>query len=185
MLATASNIAERVFSRRAGNGLGPRGVPSAGFTLIELVLVIVLLGLIGAVALPRWADVERSARIAKLQDISRTMNSTVSIVRAKAAAAGLAPVASNPGGSQQTSFAVDFGFGTTEVDWRNLCPESRAEVADSLTMLDFITVDSTGTRLLTDVGNRFTRVGFDLSTCYVEYDSFACTVQIVSSDCAG
>jgi MSHA pilin protein MshA len=156
----------------------------SGFTLVELTLVIVLLGLLAAVAVPRFADLGESARSAKLDDIARTMRSTITIVKSKAAVSGLSVVDSNPGGNQQNGFVVDFGWGSTEVDWRNLCPESRAEVGDNLTMLDFISVDENATSLETQVGNQSTRVGFDLNTCYVEYDSFACTVTVVRSDCS-
>lgn len=167
-----------------------RANDSNGFTLIELVLVIVILGVIAAFALPRLADLSSDARVAALNSVSGTMKSSIAIVRSKAYAQGLSRAASNPGGIQ-TSYVVETEAGRSEVDWRNLCPESRAEAEDTLTMLDFISVDVSDSSFQTSVDNQFTRVGYNLSSdptqsCYVEYDSFGdpdCTVTQVDSGC--
>ena len=159
--------------------------PLHGYTIIELVTTLVLLAGLAVAALPRYLDLQDDARRATLEGIAGTMRSTIILVQSKARANGLSPVASNPGGSNQTEFVIDTPFGSSEVDWRNLCPESRAEVADALTMIDFTTIQAGIGGLQTQIGNRSTRVGYDLSNngCHVEYDSFDCTVSTTTTNC--
>lgn len=50
-----------------------------GFTLIELVLVIVILGIISAIALPKFADLSDEAQVAAIQNIAGSIESASGI----------------------------------------------------------------------------------------------------------
>jgi len=63
-------------SRRAprGGDPPPRGRRQGGFTLVELVIVVVIVGIIAAIAIPRFSRASSSARITYVQE-------SISVVR--------------------------------------------------------------------------------------------------------
>src|SRR4029453_6490282 len=62
-----------------------------GFTLIELVVVIVILGILSAFALPRFMGLEGQARIASVRSLQGTLRSSAALAHSMYLANGTNP----------------------------------------------------------------------------------------------
>lgn len=84
-----------------------------GFTLIELVVVIVILGILAVTAAPRFLNLQGDARQASLQGLKGAMQGAAGIVYGKAAIDGLESTsAANSISTGGADIAVVFGYPT-------------------------------------------------------------------------
>jgi MSHA pilin protein MshA len=93
-----------------------RNETQKGFTLIELVMVIVILGILAAFALPRFANLGGEARAASIQGVYGAVRSANAIVRSACLASSACDESAATGQSvtlEGSSIALAYGYPTT------------------------------------------------------------------------
>ena len=98
---------------------------SAGFTLIELVIVIVILGILAVTAAPKFLNLQGDARESTLKGMKAAMESSASIVYSKAVIKGLETSAASSvdgisivyGYPDETSAGIGAALDLSTGDW--------------------------------------------------------------------
>ena len=88
---------------------------SKGFTLIELIVVIVILGIMAAIAGPKFVDLQKEARVSVMNGVEGAVRSTATLVYSKSLIEGEETTAEASSPSvvvQGATVTTDFGYPT-------------------------------------------------------------------------
>ena len=129
-----------------------RKVEQGGFTLIELVVVITILGILAAFAVPRFASLEGQARLAATQALAGSVRSGASLAHALWLAQG------NPASTSVTMEG-------TAITMANGYPDDATIAATIVDTSGFAVTTPSGTAVFT----KTSPTGTPIANCLVTY----------------
>jgi MSHA pilin protein MshA len=155
-----------------------------GFTLIELIIVITIIAILAAIALPRYIQAQRDARAAKMQAVYGAVRSAAALARSRCeldlAAVPVGTCTSTGGTANMDNVAI------TMVNKYPTADAGGIIAATSLTTNDGLVFSAGGAAAGSTITIQATGAG-TAASCQVSYTSPAAnatpTIAIVVSDC--
>ena len=152
-----------------------------GFTLIELIIVIVILGILAVTASPKFLDLQGDAKASTVQGLSASLKSASNIVYSKALVQGKANAASSA--TTNPAIAVVYGYPAANTMTAILdITQAAASATDVAEGIDWevatVTADKKSRIYPAGSYDGATSAFSDDTACYVEYtEAFVATGQ--------
>ena len=144
-----------------------------GFTLIELVVVIVILGILAVTAAPKFLNLQDDAKVSAVKGLAGAMKGAAGITYGKAAVAGQDTASSATLMIPSVSGGVTTAFGYPTADEKGI-----VKVVDGLETGDWQNVTTSGATGSISYGY----TGFDCIATYTEATSSASAIIAVKGD---